>query len=206
VSDFFALLGQPRRPWLDLDSLKETFLQRSSLAHPDRVAAGNAEEKAAANDRFAELNAAYCTLRDTKLRLAHLLQLETGLVPKEIQRIPGAATELVFEAGQLVREADDLIAGKSANTSPMLKVRHFQAGLALTDKLVALQRRLNGVADTIAGELQAMNPQWAQADGVEPERRAEVLALARLAELYQLQSYVSRWTQQLQERVARLAM
>jgi molecular chaperone HscB len=206
VSDYFALLGQPRRPWLDADALKEAFHRLAAQVHPDRVASASPTVRAEANERFAELNAAYSTLRDIKLRLAHLLQLETGSVPREIQRIPAAVADLIFEAGQLIRDADDLIAAKAANTSPMLKLRHFEAGLALADKLLALQRRLNDVAGTLDREMRDLNPHWSRADGVEPARRADLLPLGRLTDLYHAQSYVTRWMQQLQERIAQLAM
>jgi len=45
--DYFALLGQPRQPWLDPSLLKASFLEQSARLHPDRVPAVNEEEKAA---------------------------------------------------------------------------------------------------------------------------------------------------------------
>jgi len=36
MTDYFALLDEPRRPWLDVSSLKQKFLARSSEVHPDR--------------------------------------------------------------------------------------------------------------------------------------------------------------------------
>src|SRR5262245_34160130 len=46
--DCFALLEQPRRPWLDSETLKNKFLDLSARVHPDRVhQASEAERKAA---------------------------------------------------------------------------------------------------------------------------------------------------------------
>jgi len=78
MTDCFELLQEPRRPWLDADALKARFLKLSAAAHPDRFHGGTESERAQANDRSAELNAAYNTLRETRDRLFHLLELERG--------------------------------------------------------------------------------------------------------------------------------
>ena len=74
--DYFALLRTPRRPWLDADSIKQTFFTLSAELHPDRVHTADAAEKHTANERSAELNAAYQCLREPRERLRHLLELE----------------------------------------------------------------------------------------------------------------------------------
>ena len=33
--DYFALLDQPRVPWLDLNELKNAYYQKTLQAHPD---------------------------------------------------------------------------------------------------------------------------------------------------------------------------
>ena len=37
MTDAFALLSEPRRPWLDAEALKARFLPLSAAVHPDRV-------------------------------------------------------------------------------------------------------------------------------------------------------------------------
>ena len=37
MTDHFATLGEPRRPWLDAEALKEKFHRLSGTVHPDRV-------------------------------------------------------------------------------------------------------------------------------------------------------------------------
>src|SRR6187402_2801403 len=68
MTDYFALLGEPRRPLLDPERIKDTFHRLSRERHPDQAGG--------AIDAFAELNLAQETLRDPKLRLRHLLALE----------------------------------------------------------------------------------------------------------------------------------
>ena len=74
MNDCFALLNEPRRPWLDTESLKTKFFSLSAAFHPDRVHGGTQAEKSAAQQRYAELNAAYNRLRDPKERLLHFLE------------------------------------------------------------------------------------------------------------------------------------
>src|SRR4051812_33187546 len=95
--DNFALLNEPRRPWVDPDALKTKFLALSSEVHPDRVHNAAEVEKQAANQRYSELNAAYNCLREPKDRLQHLLELELGAKPKDIQRIPAGTMDEFFE-------------------------------------------------------------------------------------------------------------
>ena len=45
MTDHFALLDEPRRPWIDADLLKEKFLALSSRVHPDRVHNAPAPER-----------------------------------------------------------------------------------------------------------------------------------------------------------------
>ena len=206
MTDSFALLGEPRRPWLDADALKARFMPLSTAVHPDRVHGASEAEKLAANERYAELNAAFNTLREPRERLLHLLELEAGAKPGDIQRIPPGTMDLFVEIGQTCRDADAFLTKKSTATSPMLKLRIMQEGLDWADKLQALQGRVNARRDELTTELQAMNATWDAAPPVgSPERRA-ALPLERLEQIYRTMSYVARWTEQLTERVVQLAM
>src|SRR6266478_7291458 len=88
MTDYFALLDEPRRPWIEPDSLKRKFFALSAEDHPDRVHQASDAEKVAAQQRYTELSAAYNCLREPKERLRHLLELERGTKPEDIQRIP----------------------------------------------------------------------------------------------------------------------
>jgi len=206
MTDAFALLDVPRRPWLDPDALKSRFLERSTPFHPDRVHSAAAVEKQAANARFAELNAAYNTLREPRDRLLHLLELETGAKPPDIQRIPPGTMDLFVEIGQTCREADGFLASRGEASSPMLKLRTMQAGLEWLDKLGSLQGRVNVRREELMAELRSLNAAWEAAPAVgDPARRA-ALPLERLEQLYRALSYVARWTGQIQERVVQLVL
>jgi len=131
MTDYFALLDQPRAAWIDPEQLKDAFHARTLRAHPD--ASGDEGE-------FAQLNKAYQVLRNPKQRLQHLLALrgetaETGAIPNEI-------AELFPLVASLTRQADVVVT----------KVQ--EAGSALTKSLVrpellqtrsAVEAMINGI-------------------------------------------------------------
>jgi hypothetical protein len=68
--DHFALLEQPRKPWLDVDLLKEKYHALARVSQPDE-----------------KLNEAYRVLRDPKSRLEYLLgpnERTSDSVPNEL--------------------------------------------------------------------------------------------------------------------------
>jgi DnaJ-domain-containing protein 1 len=197
MTDNFALLNEPRRPWIDADLLKEKFLALSSQVHPDRVHQSLETERKAADGRFAELNAAYNCLREPKERLRHLLELELGKKPGDIQNIPPEMMDYAFAIGQACKNADALLAEKNRVTSPVLKVQLFERGQEATDQLNTLQRSINEQRDVLLAELKTMNPAWGSGAGERP--------LKRLEEIYRLLGYFARWSEQLQERIVQLA-
>ena len=85
MPDYFALLNESRRPWLNADLLKQKFLALASDLHPDRIHNASDADKSEATKRYAELNAAYNCLLEPKSRLLHLLELESGAKPKDVQ-------------------------------------------------------------------------------------------------------------------------
>ncbi len=203
--DYFALLNEPKRPWLDPDLLKNKFFAISAVAHPDRSHLGSDAEKQAANDRYSEINTAYNCLREPKERLLHLLELERGMKPADIERIPAGAMELFMEAVQVCRAADGFLADKAKVTSPLLKVHTFEQAMGWTDTLNTLQQTLHVKREELLAELKAMNAHWESAPEADPVARRSVLPLARLEEIYRAISYISRWTGQIQERVVQLS-
>ena len=205
LQDCFALLGEPRRPWIDPTPLKTRFLQLSSQTHPDRFHDAPEEERTKANDCYMELNAAYQTLREPKDRLLHLLELEVGTRPKDIQRIPPGTMDLFVEIGQACREVDALLVRKGAAASPLVKVQLIQSSREWIQKLGALQAAVNVKRDEFFLGLQKMNPTWESAEGQNPEVRRTTLPLEPLEMSYRGLSYVARWTDQIQQRLSELA-
>ena len=187
--DYFAVLGEPRRAWLDSEALKAKFLSLSASVHPDRVHGQSEADRKAAQDRYTQLNAAYQCLRDTKSRLHHLLELERGGKLHDVQEIPPETMDLFFQVGKLCREADEFLADKRRITSPLLKVQVFE-------RTQEWQNRLTQLANDFRARIGAL----------EDELRSSEPSLARLEAIYRLVSYYGRWSAQLQERAVQLTL
>lgn len=206
MTDAYVLMGEERRPWLDLEILKRRFHEMSGPLHPDRHHGAGEVEREAMGKRYAELNAAYSVLREPRERLLHLIELETGGKPRDIQRIPPGTMDLFVEVGQMCRECDEYLEKKRGVTSPMLRLQLMQAGLEWADRLGELQGKVRAVGAELGVEMEAMNAVWAGAPAVGEAGRVGALPMERLEQIYRAMSYVSRWMDQLQERVVQLAM
>jgi curved DNA-binding protein CbpA len=199
MTDYFLLLNEPRRPWLEADLLKQKFLALCANLHPDRIHSASEAEKIEATKKFTELNAAFNCLAEPKLRLLHLLELELGAKPKDIQQIPAALADLFAEVANSCRSADVFLAEKSQATSPLVQVQLFERGQGWVEKLNGLQRKLSELREKLTVELKSLDAQWISADAP-----AEILP--KLEELYRLFSYFNRWNGQIQERVVQLSL
>ena len=199
--DYFALLDEPRRPWLDADSLKQKFLARSASLHPDKIRSVNESEKSAASKKFAELNAAYNCLTAPKTRLLHLLELELGRKPKDIQQIPDGLADLFAEVAMMCRQADQFLGEKSQVTSSLLQVEFFERVQEWIEKLNALQKKLRDLSEKLFAELKLLDAGWMTGN---PKTRSDLLN--ELERLYRLFSYFNRWNGQIQERIVRLSL
>lgn len=91
MRDHFALFGERRAAWLDVDSLKHKFHESARRQHPD-----------AGGTSFEELNTAYRVLADPKSRLAHLLELN-GAKSAAITQPPPDFVELFFETANALK-------------------------------------------------------------------------------------------------------
>lgn len=196
MTDYFALLNVPRRPWLDGDALKATFLSQSASRHPDRIHGATEAEKAAAAQACAELNAAYHCLREPKDRLRHLLSLELGRRPGEVQEIPPDLANWFIEIAQLFRQVNAFLAEKASVTSPLLQVQRFEHGGEWHDRLTAVQKRLTERQGVLVDELKALDAEWL---GTTAESPARERLLGRLEMLHQQFSFHARWSSQIQE-------
>ncbi|MFM1767898.1 MAG: hypothetical protein RJA22_427 [Verrucomicrobiota bacterium] len=205
MTDFFSLLGEPRRPWLDPEALKTRFLALSAEAHPDRVHHAGPAERDAATRRTAALNEAHTILRDPKSRLLHLLELELGRRPGGIDQAPPGLLDQFLEVGRLCQEADRFRAERDRLTSPILLAQAFARGLDLTERIGQLQDQLRTRLAALEAELSLLNAAWESAPAPGTPERANRLPLDRLGDLARAWSFTSRWLAQLQERVAHLA-
>jgi len=204
MTDYFALLHQLRLPWIDDESLKSKFLELSATVHPDRVHGASEIEKRSSTQRSAELNAAYNCLRDPKTRLQHLLELEAGAKPKQVEQISPGTMELFLKIGQLCREVDGFLAERNRVTSPVMKVELFERAQEWTDKLQHVRRDLTNQERILTAELKQLNAAWERAP-VSGLARASALPLAELERIWRDFSYLGRWTGQIQERIVQLS-
>jgi DnaJ-domain-containing protein 1 len=196
MADHFILLNEPRRPWLEPEELKQKFLALSATVHPDRAHNLSAAEREQSQQRYTELNAAYNCLRDPRNRLRHLLELERGSAPKDIQQIPQDLMNVFMEVSQVCRQADAFLAEKNKVSSPLLKVQLFGRGQEWTEKLRHLHNSVSARRDSLVEELKMIDARWSQSANSNP--------LERLESLYRLFSYFDRWLAQIQERLTQL--
>jgi DnaJ-domain-containing protein 1 len=203
MTDNFAVLSQPRRPWLDLESLKQKFLQLSAEVHPDRAHDAAAEQKREFQIRYTELNTAYQCLREPKERVRHLIELERGTRPEQVQRIPPELMDLSLEVGQACRAADALLGEKSKTTSPLLQVDLFTRAQQKIEELMAFQRQLEAKRESLLVRLKELDEEWATFGKSNSNKRSATLDW--LEELRSLLSYYERWVGQVRERIVQLS-
>ena len=199
MTDYFALLNEPRRPWLDPEGLRKKFFALSAKVHPDKVQASETSPRADASKQFAELNAAYNCLRETKERLRHLLELELGGRPTELQQIPSDLADLFLEIGALCKQVDGFLAEKARASSPLLRAQMFQRGQEWVDRLTVTQSKVNERHSAIVAQLQSLDSKWMAYSA------ARSGLLTQLEEAWRLLGFFTRWSSQLQERLAQIA-
>jgi curved DNA-binding protein CbpA len=201
MTDYFSLLDEPRRPWLDSGALKQKFLALSASLHPDKIHSAGEAEKSSAAKQFAELNAAFNCLTTPKLRLLHLLQLELDAKPKDVQQIPPALADLFAEVATACRNTDTFLAEKHRATSPLVQVQFFERAQEWIEKLKQTQAGLRQLNEKLTVELKSIDTAWNQ--GTAADRK---MLLTGLEDLYRFFSYLNRWQSQVQERIVQLSL
>jgi hypothetical protein len=174
MTDYFALLGEARRPWLEPEKLKEKYYALSRAGAPD-----------------AELNEAFRVLSDPKLRLHHLLILE-GAELTAGRPVPPSVAELFWNTGTLLREIDRWLLRNAEATSALSRALLSGERAKLAEKLQALEVQLNSVYKVEIDRLREINQRnW-------PDD------LAGLIQLYDSISYLTRLREQVKEKQLRL--
>lgn len=203
MTDFFAALAEPRRPWSDPEALKEKFHQLSAQVHPDRVHAAAEGDRQAADSRAAELNAAYQTLREPKSRLQHLLWLERGTKPGDLKTIPEDMVQLFARVGRVLAQTNRLLAERAHAQSPLVKAQLLQSAMPHLEAIAQLQSAVQTQRTTLMAELVALDQSWDKRMA-EPAERASTLAAVE--RFYHLFGFIDRWSAQLQERLVQLTL
>jgi hypothetical protein len=139
MTDYFALLGEARQPWLEPEELKEKYFARARRAPAD-----------------AELNEAFRVLSDPKLRLRHLLALE-GVEANAGREIPPALAELFWNTGTLLREIDRWLLRVAETSSALGRALLSGERAKLKTKLDGLDVQLNTAHEEALGRLRQPN-------------------------------------------------
>ena len=190
MTDYFALLGQPRAPWLDAAELKEAFHRKTLQTHPD-VAASNT------TGDFALLNEAYQTLQDPKRRLHHLLTLENSPPSSAPQPIPAELADLFPVMGTMTQRANVLFQKMEATSNTLARSLLRREVIQLQAELKTLREKIEILSDESLAHLRQMNSEWAR----NPAREISVLS-----ELYFRFAYLGRWSAQLDELALKLQL
>lgn len=187
MPDHFAILAQPRRPWLDAEALKDAFHRATAQEHPD-VAGGSGENAAA-------LNAAYAVLRDPATRLRHLLALEWPDCAASPTSIPATLADFFGRIATLRQTGAVLAKKEAAAQSPL-------AWALLAGDRAAHRRDLQtALAELVAAEaaaqadLRSVDAMWDRRDTTTP---------ALLAAAQQQFSFLAKWQAQLREDLFKL--
>lgn len=178
----------------------------SNEVHADRLHDAPAAEKEAANQRHAEINAAYRSLSSLKERLAHLVEIETGQPPRRVEAVPADIADRFIEASSIGGEADRLLARAAESRSRIGKVELVAAALDLGDRVENLLNQLNDLLRRVESELRSMNTAWESAPAIAAPERRKHLPLDRLEECYRRAAYLETCSRQLRERATKLSI
>lgn len=183
--DSFALLDQPRAPWLEPASLKEAYHRKTLETHPD-TAADNSEQN------FAELNEAYQILQDPKRRLHHLLELEGHAPSSTNQVVPEELHDLFPAIGALSQRANRLQEKMETTSNALSRSLLKPETLDLQKETKELREKIQTLSDAALNELRVINLRWM-------ERPAAGSEIAAMSKLYFVFAYLTRWSAQLDE-------
>jgi curved DNA-binding protein CbpA len=189
MTDYFALLGQPRAPWLDPAALKEAYHRQTLQSHPDTATPDREND-------FAELNEAYQLLQDPKRRLHHLLSLENAAPLSANQTIPHELQELFLLIGALTQRANEL----------QEKIRTASNALSrslLKPQIVKLEKEASDLREKVRDLNDAANVQLREINSAWQSDRAR--QFAPLSNLYFTFAYLGRWSAQLDELAFQLS-
>jgi curved DNA-binding protein CbpA len=188
--DYFSVVQQPRRPWLDPTELKQKYQELTLTGHPDRQ-----RSKEPASD-FAIINEAYRVLSDPKLRLQHLLNLE-GRDPDANQALPQELVQLFGEIGTFLQDIDRLLEKLRTRNNALSK------SLLQSDILKA-QQRATEVSDQLEKLYANASDELRRLDALWDKQRERIVE--DLKTLYHRFAYLGRWIDQIRERQFQLSV
>jgi curved DNA-binding protein CbpA len=195
MTDYFAVLQQPRRPWLDPDKLKQQYQEIALNEHPDRKPLDVSADPNTATPDFAAVNEAYRVLNNPKLRLQHLLSLETN-ASSETSTIPADLMEPFMQAAALIPHADGLLQKLRGATNALSKSLLRPEMTKVQVRTALLVKDLQKSYDLAIEQLRRLDEVW-------DSKRSETIEQLRI--LSRRFAYLERWLEQLRERQFQLS-
>jgi curved DNA-binding protein CbpA len=183
MTDYFALLEQPRVPWLEPAALKEIFHRKTLEQHPDTSVSSS-------SDAFAELNEAYQVLQDPKRRLQHLLELQGSPPARTAESVPGELQELFLRIGEWNQQAKLLLGRMSGQASALERSLLKSRLLEVQQAIENLRCEIRDLTETANRELKRIEPNQ----------------LDLVAGFHSRFAYLGRWTEQLDELAFQLSL
>ena len=193
--DYFALLDQPRAPWLDPEKLKDTYHRKTLLAHPDAQTSRGGPDLTDAT--FANLNEAYQVLQDPKRRLQHLLSLEGAAPSSTGQAVPEQLQDLFPQIGPLTQRTKVLLAQIQATSNALSRSLLKQQILEVRQEINEVRGKIQSLSDASFEQLRQINAAWT---------RSPAEQIEGLSNLYFAFAYLSRWSTQLDEMIFQLSL
>ena len=185
--DHFAVLGQPRRPWLDPDQLKQKYQQLTFEQHPDRA------NKDAGEADFAAVTEAYQVLSNQRLRVLHLLSLETNedVAARKTSTVPNELADIFMDSAVLVQQIDTHCQKREQTGSALGKAVLQAENAELQKRAQELLKQLESCYSAGLGDLRRLDETWTEHSS---SRTNELRAVADRF------GYLERWIIQLRER------
>ncbi|MBV9999332.1 MAG: hypothetical protein JO015_09490 [Verrucomicrobia bacterium] len=183
MTDFFAGLRMPARPWLDPDAVKDIYVRLSEALH----------RQAGSQDELAVLNRAYQVLSNPATRVEHLLSL-TGAA-SGTRRIDPVMGEVFGRVANCLREADLLLGEISVQNSALARALQLQRVHGLQGDLDNLVRELAAQEAQRLEALRELDQVWQH----QPADAREALAQVALD-----LTFLQKWQGQIRERLLRM--
>ena len=187
-SDYFAVLRQARRPWLDPDQLKREYQRLTFERHPDRT--DDVDE----GSDFAETTEAYRVLINPKLRLQHLLSLEAPV--SDHSEVPAEIADVFMNTASLVNELDRLLQRRETTTAALARSMLATEIKAIQQRAGAALHDLDKLHADALDKLQQLDQRW------DNDRAGTAPELGKLAQRF---GYLDRWIEQLREKQFQLS-
>jgi molecular chaperone HscB len=188
-SDYFSVLGLPRKLQIDPRVLEPIFHALSRRFHPDMYRLASARERIIALENSAVLNQAYRTLRDPFERAAYLLEMEEGRLGDRKEAPPQDLFEEILEVQELLAEHQFAEGDEKATLTSRLR--------EIRDSLQAEQdQRASALTERLFSEWDAL---YEGSSSPTPAQKAPLLAQMR--DILATRSYLKRVLQGLSEAI-----